>query len=95
MDAGISRTLSFYGIFTFAVNTSDHYASRGSLFRGWDYLCSVFYFSSVNYYKKIFRNEALFPNDFIQASQLKEVIPMIKDSISIPIVIGVIGSISY
>ncbi|MEK1831115.1 hypothetical protein AAAC51_25290 [Priestia megaterium] len=35
----------------------------------------------------------MFPNDFIQASQLKEVIPMIKDSISIPIVIGVIGSI--
>ena len=32
--------------FTLAVNTSDHYASRGSLFRGWDYLCSVFYFSS-------------------------------------------------
>ncbi|MDM8149897.1 LTA synthase family protein [Priestia megaterium] len=55
----------------------------------------VLYFilALVNYYKKIFRNEPLFPNDFIQASQLKEVIPMIKDSISIPIVIGVIGSI--
>ncbi|KIL49825.1 LTA synthase family protein [Jeotgalibacillus soli] len=41
----------------------------------------------VNFYKKNFRNEPLFPNDFIQVTQLGEVLPMIRDSISIPMVI--------
>ena len=54
----------------------------------------VFYLVSVaNYYKKEFRNEPLFPYDFVQIGQLGEVIPMISGAFSLPIVFAIFLSI--
>ncbi|MED3823777.1 sulfatase-like hydrolase/transferase [Priestia flexa] len=52
-----------------------------------------FILALTNHYKKIFRNEPLFPNDFIQVTQLKEVIPMIRESISLSTTILVVISV--
>lgn len=54
----------------------------------------VFFLISVaNYFKKEFRNEPLFPYDFVQIGQLGEVIPMISGAFSLPIVFAISLSI--
>ncbi|MCA1011271.1 LTA synthase family protein [Halobacillus halophilus] len=52
-----------------------------------------FILALVNHYKQIYRNEPLFPNDFIQIGQLQDVIPLISDSISITATLLIIGLI--
>ncbi len=54
-------------------------------------LVLFFIFAITNHYKLIFRNEPLFPNDLVQIGQMKDVIPLISDSISLPITIGIIA----
>ncbi|MCA0984698.1 LTA synthase family protein [Halobacillus yeomjeoni] len=44
-------------------------------------LVIYFVIAIVNYYKKIYRSEPLFPNDFTQIGQLNEVIPFVSKSI--------------
>ncbi|MGP4077693.1 sulfatase-like hydrolase/transferase [Halobacillus sp. K22] len=56
-------------------------------------LLVYFILALVNYYKQIYRNEPLFPNDFIQIGQLQDVIPLISESISITATLLVIGVI--
>ncbi|WP_406944735.1 LTA synthase family protein [Halobacillus sp. SY10] len=54
----------------------------------------VFYLVALaNYYKKEFRNEPLFPYDFVQIGQLTEVLPMISGAFSLPIILVLTASL--
>ncbi|WP_394218409.1 LTA synthase family protein [Halobacillus trueperi] len=54
----------------------------------------VFYLVALaNYYKKEFRNEPLFPYDFVQIGQLPEVLPMISGAFSLPIILVLLSSL--
>ncbi|SIS41399.1 LTA synthase family protein [Salimicrobium flavidum] len=54
-----------------------------------------FLMAIANYYKKLYRNEPLFPNDFVQIGQLQEVLPFITDNLPIGmIVLASIGIIA-
>lgn len=60
----------------------------GEVFLGAGVACSMFFLLALtNYYKMLYRNEPLFPNDFIQIGQIRSILPMIDTTISMPLTV--------